>query len=52
MILNVTYAGYKAGYKLFITFNNGETVLTDLEDTIFSDSRKIFFPLIILNRLK
>jgi hypothetical protein len=52
MILNVTYADYKAGYKLFITFNNGETVLTDLEDTIFSDSRRIFFPLRDVNYFK
>jgi hypothetical protein len=45
MILNVTYADYKVGYKVFLTFNNGESVLTDLEDTIFSDSRKVFLPL-------
>jgi len=45
MILNVTYADYKVGYKVFLTFNNGESVLTDMEDTIFSDSRKIFKPL-------
>ena len=45
MILNVTCADYKVGYKVFFTFNNGESVLTDLEDTIFSDYRKIFLPL-------
>ena len=45
MILNVINADYKVGYKVFLTFNNGESVLTDLEETIFSDSRKIFLPL-------
>jgi hypothetical protein len=45
MILNVTSADYKVGYKVFFTFNNGESVLTDLEDAIFTDTRKIFLPL-------
>jgi len=45
MILNVIYAEYKVGYKVLLTFNNGETVLADLEETLFNDSRKIFFPL-------
>ncbi len=45
MILNVINADYKVGYKVFVTFNNGESVLTDLEPTIFSDSRRIFLPL-------
>lgn len=45
MILNVTYAEYKVGYKVFLTFNNGESVLTDLEETILNDTRKIFIPL-------
>lgn len=45
MILNVTNAEYKAGYKVFLTFNNGESVLVDLESTIFNDTRKIFQPL-------
>ena len=45
MILNVIYAEYKVGYKVLLSFNNGETVITDLEETVFSDSRKIFFPL-------
>jgi hypothetical protein len=45
MILNVTKAEYKAGYKIFLTFNNGESVLTDLKETVLSDSRKVFFPL-------
>ncbi len=26
-------------------FNNGESVLTDLKDVIFADTRKIFLPL-------
>jgi hypothetical protein len=45
MILNVTNAEYKEEYKVFLTFNNGESVLTDLEETILSDTRKIFIPL-------
>jgi hypothetical protein len=45
MILNVTYADYKVHYKVFLTFNNGESILADLEDIIFNDSRKIFIPL-------
>ncbi len=45
MILNVKNAEYIVGYKVFLTFNNGESVITDLEDAIFSDSRKIFAPL-------
>ena len=45
MILNVTYAEYKVGYKVFLTFNNGESVLVDLKDTLLNDSRKIFIPL-------
>jgi hypothetical protein len=45
MILNVTYAEYKVKYKVFLAFNNGESVLVDLEDTLQNDSRKIFLPL-------
>jgi len=45
MILNVIYAEYKEGYKVFLTFNNGESVITDLKDTLLNDSRKIFIPL-------
>lgn len=45
MILNVTNAEYKAGYKVSLTFNNDESVFVDLEHTIFNDTRKIFQPL-------
>lgn len=45
MILNVIYADYRDGYKVFCTFNNNESVMIDLEETIFCDSRKIFFQL-------
>lgn len=45
MILNVINAEYKVGYKVLLTFNNGESVLTDLEETIKTDTRKIFIPL-------
>lgn len=52
MILNVTYAEYKGGYQVFLIFNDGESVLVDLEDTIKNDSRKIFFPLQDLSYFK
>ncbi len=45
MILNVTNAEYRDEYKVFLTFNNGQSILTDLEKVIFADSRKIFLPL-------
>jgi hypothetical protein len=45
MIINITYAEYKVEYKIFLTFNNGESVLVDLESSIFNDSRRIFVPL-------
>lgn len=45
MILNVKNAEYIDGYKVFLTFNTGESVLADLENTVFSDTRRIFIPL-------
>lgn len=45
MILNVTYAEYKCEYKVFLTFNNGESIIADLKEPIFSDHRSIFIPL-------
>jgi len=45
MILNVTNAEYKGEYKVFLTFNNGESVITDIEETIFNENRNIFEPL-------
>ena len=45
MILNVTNAEYKGEYKVFLTFNDGQSVETDLKETIFSDIRRIFYPL-------
>ncbi|PZX20748.1 uncharacterized protein DUF2442 [Breznakibacter xylanolyticus] len=45
MILNVINAEYKEGYKVFLTFDNGESVLVDLERIIFEDKRMIFRPL-------
>ena len=42
MILNVISAEYKGAYKVFLSFNNGESFLVDLEETIFNDHRKIF----------
>ena len=45
MILDVINAEYKSGYKIFLTFNNGESVLTDLEETLLNESRRIFLPL-------
>jgi hypothetical protein len=45
VILNVIYAEYKVGYRVYLTFNNGESVLADQEETLLNDSRKIFQPL-------
>ena len=45
MILNVTDAKYKGEYKVFLTFNNGESVVADIEETIMNETRKIFFSL-------
>jgi len=45
MILNVIDAEYKDGYKVFLTFNTGESVLTDLQETLLNDKRKMFSPL-------
>ncbi len=45
MILNVTDAAYKSEYTVSLNFNTGESVIIDLKDTIFNDSRKIFYPL-------
>ena len=50
MILNFTYSEYKVG--VFLTFNNGESVMIDLEKTIFNDTRKIFQPLRDLDYFK
>jgi hypothetical protein len=52
MILNVKYAEYKSGYKVFLTFNNGESVLIDLENTLKNEHRKIFTPLMNLDYFK
>lgn len=52
MILNVTHAEYKVGYQVFLTFNNGESFVVDLEHTIFNDTRKIFQPLRDLDYFK
>lgn len=49
MILNVKSAEYKSGYKIYLTFNNGESVLVDLEDTLVNDKRRIFTLLRDLN---
>jgi hypothetical protein len=52
MILNVIKAEYKSGYKVHLTFNNGESVLVDLESAIMNDNRKIFSPLKDLDYFK
>ena len=49
MILKVTNAVYKGGYKVFLTFNNGDEILVDLKNTILNDHRKIFRPLLDVN---
>lgn len=45
MILNVISAKYEDEYKIHLGFDNGDSGLVDLKETIFKDSRKIFFPL-------
>jgi hypothetical protein len=45
MILNVVNAENKEGYKIFLEFNNNESVMVDLQPIIYSDHRKIFEPL-------
>jgi hypothetical protein len=52
MILKVINAVYKGGYLVLLTFNNGETLLVDLQNTILSDHRKIFEPLHDINYFK
>jgi len=42
----------KVGYQVFLTFNNGESVVVDLENAIFNDTRKIFQPLRDLDYFK
>ncbi len=49
MILNVTKAEYLKDYQIIATFNNGETKIVDLKETIFSDNRRIFEPLRDIN---
>lgn len=45
MILNVISAEYRGGFTIFLSFNNGESFLVDLKETLFNDHRKIFEPL-------
>lgn len=52
MILHITRAEYLEGYKILLTFNNGESFMTDLERTVLNDSRKIFLPLRNLDYFK
>jgi hypothetical protein len=45
MIINILHAEYVENFKLKLLFNNRETLLVDLEETIMNDSRSIFAPL-------
>jgi hypothetical protein len=45
MILNITNAKYIDDYKIFLTFNTGDSHIVDLSDIIFNETRKIFQPL-------
>jgi len=45
MIIDVVNAEYKDGFKIFLSFNNNESVIVDLKTTIYTDNRKIFEPL-------
>lgn len=45
MLLNVVRAEYIKQHQISLDFNNGDSVLVNLEKTIFNDHRKIFEPL-------
>lgn len=45
MLLNVIHAKHLGEYRIELTFNNGKTKMVDLQNTIFSDHRKVFEPL-------
>ncbi|MCX6249917.1 MAG: DUF2442 domain-containing protein [Bacteroidetes bacterium] len=45
MIIDVVNVEYKEGFKIFLSFNNNESVIVDLKTTIYTDNRKIFEPL-------
>jgi hypothetical protein len=52
MIINVVSAEYKEGFKIFLEFNNNESVMVDLQPIIYSDHRKIFEPLRVVEYFK
>lgn len=52
MILNIKKAEYLEGYKINLTFNSGDSLTVDLEETVKTESRKIFLPLQNLDYFK
>ena len=45
MLVSVIKAEYIEGYKVRLNFDNGESGIVDLKETIFKDHREIFKPL-------
>jgi uncharacterized protein DUF2442 len=41
----VVGASYDGDYRICIEFNDGRKGIVDLQETVFNDSRPIFFPL-------
>ena len=52
MILNVINAQYIENYQLKLSFDNGEIVFVDLEETLINEKRKIFQALKDINYFK
>ena len=45
MLVSIIQAKYLTAYKIALQFDNGESGIVDLKQTIFNDHRKIFEPL-------
>lgn len=45
MILNVIHAEYIDEYRIFLTFNTGNSYSVDLKDILMKENRLIFQPL-------
>ncbi len=52
MLVGIVKADYIKDYSVSLQFDNGESGIVDLKDTIFKDHRKIFEPLREINFFK
>lgn len=52
MLVSIIQAKYLTAYKIALQFDNGESGIVDLKQTIFNDHRKIFEPLRELHYFK